>query len=374
MQKNKTVSVIVPIYNPPKELLYECLESIRLQKYTNIEIILVNDGSTDDISEFIDNYVQTAGADDKRWKAVHQDNKGLSAARNTGYQLATGTYIQFLDADDYFDPNLVKKAVNRALTTGADVVIENFIVRDYDSNKERVILHKDIFPSKQLFSLSDISQSKIGTIPYNVWSKLFKKSFLDEHHLLHDEQLMRAEDVLFTYTALLMTDKITVSLSPDILYRENLPTSNSKTNDRHPAASVLAWRKLYDFMQKRGYYEYYRKDYELAMMDSLDWHYERLYTEEGRIALARASKDLFNHVSLNFYHNYRVIVELMLLDVEIASIYQDKICQIADLHVVIDKLEKKILSHESQIYNLERPGVKLAARKLLGAVRRKVST
>ena len=97
-QKMELISVIVPVYNV-ESYLEKCIESIQNQSYKSLEIILVNDGSTDSSGDICDKYA----AHDKRIKVIHKKNGGLSSARNAGLEVANGDYIAFVDSDDYIE-------------------------------------------------------------------------------------------------------------------------------------------------------------------------------------------------------------------------------------------------------------------------------
>lgn len=368
------VSIIIPVHNTKKSYLIDCFESIRKQSYCHLEVIIVDDGSNKETADIIDKYVLSLKKNgDTRWHVLRQNNKGLSNARNVGYSKARGKYIQFLDSDDSFKVSLIQKIVERAEATNADIVVENFIAKDYASGEERVILHQGQFPPKNTFKLQELVESKIGAIPYSVWSKLFKKEFLDKHKIQHDEELTRAEDILFTYSALLKAKRISVVYDPYIIYRENLPNSNSRTNDRFPSVSVKAWEKLYNFMVKSDNLENYKKDFEAAMLSSLHWHYERLNTWTGKVELAKAAKKLFRKVNLTITHDFRVIVHLILSeDPEAAALIEEKNNQLESLRGIIESMHNNLQSFEARLTHLERPGVKLATRKLAGALKRKL--
>ena len=109
-------SIIVPVYNV-EEYLEECLESIQKQTYTDIEVILVNDGSTDGSKEICESYCQM----DSRFKLINQENKGQSAARNNGVSVSTGEYITFVDSDDVISSKYVE-ILNRYMTEEIDLV------------------------------------------------------------------------------------------------------------------------------------------------------------------------------------------------------------------------------------------------------------
>ncbi|MBR7928197.1 glycosyltransferase family 2 protein [Aerococcaceae bacterium zg-ZUI334] len=111
-----TISVVIPVYNVQK-FLVRCLESVLKQTYKKLEIILVNDGSTDDCSNICDYY----GTVDSRIKVIHQANQGLSGARNTGIRYATGKYITFIDSDDWIEENYILYLYELLTTHEADV-------------------------------------------------------------------------------------------------------------------------------------------------------------------------------------------------------------------------------------------------------------
>ncbi len=115
--KTDLISIIVPVYNTAK-YLKRCLDSIVSQTYSNIEIILIDDGSTDESGEICEEYAQR----DKRIKVFHQENKGLSAARNIGLDASTGQYISYVDSDDYIADNMCERLVNAILLHHAQVV------------------------------------------------------------------------------------------------------------------------------------------------------------------------------------------------------------------------------------------------------------
>ena len=172
---NPLVSIIVPVYNTKKEYMEKCFNSIFSQDYKNIEVIIVDDGSNIDTS----NYLQLC-CRKNNWKLIRQNNAGLSSARNNGFNNSKGKYIQFLDSDDLFDKSLISKAVINAESNSSDIVVENFSVIDDNTGE---LINKDILstrdlPQNRFFQWSDIEGNKFESISYNVWSKMFKKSFL----------------------------------------------------------------------------------------------------------------------------------------------------------------------------------------------------
>lgn len=126
METNK-ISVVVPIYNVEK-YLPRCIESLLAQTYQNLEIILVDDGATDRSAEICDEYAKK----DARIKVIHKENGGLSDARNAGTKAATGTYIGFVDSDDFIVPDMYEKMATALAEQNADIAVCNYLYVDED--------------------------------------------------------------------------------------------------------------------------------------------------------------------------------------------------------------------------------------------------
>lgn len=118
IEKNTSVSIIIPVYNTEK-YLQKCVESVLCQSHREIEVLLVNDGSIDKSGDICDKYALI----DRRVKSIHQENSGASMARNKGIDMAKGDYIMFVDSDDWIAPNMVEILLKAIITTGADMVI-----------------------------------------------------------------------------------------------------------------------------------------------------------------------------------------------------------------------------------------------------------
>ena len=125
------LSIIVPVYNVEK-YLDQCMISLLKQTLTNIEIILVDDGSPDNCGIICDKYAET----DSRIKVIHKKNGGLSDARNAGLDIATGQYICFIDSDDYIEKDMLKDMYDNIVRTGADITICNYCAVDNEGHKQ----------------------------------------------------------------------------------------------------------------------------------------------------------------------------------------------------------------------------------------------
>lgn len=198
------VSVIIPVYNT-KKYLRKCVDSVLAQTYDNLEIILVNDGSTDDSGALCDEIAKGFN----NIQVVHKVNGGLSDARNAGMAVATGEYTCFLDSDDWMDEDCIEEALNEAKNENADVVVWGYHTDFYDEN-ERSIKSHDVIPA-QFKNTEKIDENidvdkLIGLCGY-AWNKLYKTEIIKNIEFAKGISLV--EDILFN--ADVMTENTKVS-------------------------------------------------------------------------------------------------------------------------------------------------------------------
>ena len=226
------ISVIVPIYKV-ENYLNKCIESIVNQTYRNLEIILVDDGSPDNSPAMCDEWAKK----DKRIKVIHKENGGVSSARNSGLQKASGIYIGFVDGDDYIKFDMYEKLVANIKLSNCDVVIcgNYFVSQDY------TILNNNSYMNK-------IIETEPGIIPYAtnekfevccVWNKLYLMSEIKKNKIEFNENISVGEDFLFNYFYLKYTKKI--SIINDILYYYVIGRQDSQTENLSEA-SVNRWK------------------------------------------------------------------------------------------------------------------------------------
>lgn len=197
------ISIIVPIYNV-ESYLKRCLDSLINQTYSNIEIILINDGSTDLSGDISSKYAKI----DKRIKLINSSNKGVSCARNKGLELASGDYIMFVDPDDYIELNTCEMLIKNIGNN--DILIFNF----YSNLKKNNDYNFEIKTKYDVYEL----QASILNPTHNVnlkgvgftWNKIVKKSFLDKSKIkfLMENKKAVFEDCLFYYQLFDKTTKI----------------------------------------------------------------------------------------------------------------------------------------------------------------------
>lgn len=166
------VSVIIPVYNV-ESYLPRCIESVQNQTETDIEIILVDDGSTDNCGEICDRYAEN----DSRIKVIHQQNGGLGAARNTGIQATTSPYILFADSDDYMDADLAEKAYLAAETHQADIVMFGYN-RVYEDGRVDYSYNLPESLTNQTACSLEMCPELLTATP-SAWNKLYKTCLFD---------------------------------------------------------------------------------------------------------------------------------------------------------------------------------------------------
>ncbi|MBT9050682.1 glycosyltransferase [Lactobacillus delbrueckii subsp. bulgaricus] len=206
---NPLISIIVPTYNVEK-YIRTCIESILAQTYRNIEVIIVNDGSTDQSLEVISDLI----CSHHNIKVINQKNQGLSVARNTGIDAATGKYIAFVDADDKIKPDFVSSLYQIADKTGADIVRGSF--RDFNGNIPKGWVPDFNVPTNCGTIVLD--QFLSSNISFVVWSSIYRLDFINSNHIRFTPGIL-LEDGDFTARAYMLAKLVATSPEPNYAYR-----------------------------------------------------------------------------------------------------------------------------------------------------------
>ncbi|MCU7207418.1 glycosyltransferase [Turicibacter sp. GALT-G1] len=216
------VSVIVPIYNV-ENFVEECLNSLRYQTLSDIEVILVNDGSTDNSIGKIKHLLDSCNY----FKLINQENAGLSAARNTGLKYATGEYIAFVDSDDYVEPTFLEELYNTAIEDNLDIVMggyKKFQNNCYEEIRRNSNLYDTVMTGIEFLK----SELKYDDYRMEVWDDLYRSEFLKEYNLKFEEGLLH-EDELFTPLAFLQAKRVKLIESNKYIYRQRENSIMSNT-------------------------------------------------------------------------------------------------------------------------------------------------
>ena len=247
---SELITVIIPVYNVERYII-KCIDSVIFQTYTNLEILLIDDGSTDESGKICDTYVKK----DKRIKVSHKTNGGLSSARNCGLNHATGEYIAFIDSDDFVKNNFIQTLYERIIIEKSDIAVCNFDYVDENGNivPEYPLIAAD---EKQLLNKKQFWESFFlhGAVNVVAWNKLYKKSIFDsvryfEGHI-HEDVFIIPE---------IIEQVKWISFVKESLYcylkRDNSIVGKVKTTNTFDIDKIYADLTLAEYFENNGYFE-----------------------------------------------------------------------------------------------------------------------
>ncbi len=236
--KTPLISVVIPMYNAEK-FIRKPLEHLIHQTYKNLEIIIVDDGSTDNCADIVKQYAKH----DKRIKLIQQKNAGVSVASNTGIKAATGEYIHIHDHDDFVNLEYFEKMANAAILTNADVLCGEVNQPEYNFPK---------FDSIEIcVSLADKIEKTRANRFNPAWRYVYKTAFIRKSKLLFEPSVLGAQDILFSKPAIILAD--TVATVPGAIYNVvNTPTALGKNKKKLKQSiseeTKRAWKKYDEFI------------------------------------------------------------------------------------------------------------------------------
>lgn len=245
---NPLVSVIVPIYKIDR-YVGVCIESILNQTYNNLEIILVDDGSPDRCPEICDLYASK----DSRIKVIHKENGGLVSARKAGLKVASGSYIGYVDGDDWVGPGFIHSLYCSIKESNADIAIAGFSRDLFNSTKNILnaipsgVYEGEALESvkKQMISFGPFYRHGITTY---LWNKLFKREVIEPYQMAMDDRITIGEDAATTYPAIMASKKIVITDNCAYHYRQREDSMlKTATNHNNEYLKVMY---LHDYMKK----------------------------------------------------------------------------------------------------------------------------
>ena len=302
---NTLISVIIPVYNV-ENYISRCLTSVVKQTYTNLEIILVNDGSTDN-SEMI---CKKFEKDDLRIHYIKQSNMGLSAARNTGIKNANGKYLIFIDSDDYVNVHFVEDLYSAVVNSNADVAVCDFKKVDDRSediyNKEISIVEKfDDYKFDNLYN----DKSTVTTV---AWNKIYKKEIFD--NIRYPNGRIHEDEYVITYI-LEQINSIAYSSSKYYYYYQR-PNSITGSYSMKRLDILEALKERVQFFEKKNlkwlksralYDYYYQLCYQKKMM-SLYFSTEKDLIQKLDILIKNIEKQFFRNIYINPFRKLKILL------------------------------------------------------------------
>lgn len=252
------VSIIIPVYNV-ELYIRQTMDSLLSQNMEHIEIIAVDDGSTDNSLQILKEYEKK----DSRVRVFCQKNKYAGVARNVGIDNAKGEYLIFVDSDDFFSENLARDAYFTAKMKNADIVLFganhfNNVTGKYDDAKW--LLKAYLAPNKKTFCYKDCKETLYEITTPCPWTKIFRREFVIESGLYYQE-IQNTNDLYFVYTALAKAKRITVLDKKLVNYRVGITTSLQATKKKNPLCFYEAYKAWHDELVKSGVMEELHRGY-----------------------------------------------------------------------------------------------------------------
>lgn len=285
------ISVIIPIYNV-ENTLEKCVDSVINQTLSNIEIILVNDGSTDKSAEIAEKYVQQ----DSRIKVIHQKNDGASEARNKGLKIATGKYISFIDSDDWIDEKMYEELIEQAEAHNHPNIIRTYYYNVTQS--ETIPVHCFYCPNKENKKAILVENLKeiMKTCSYSACFGLWKKSFLDKHNLFFIKGLCHAEDIFFSWKAMIYNKEALFVFKPYYYYLLN-PFSITRSLNNKFIDLIKTFKFQKDFLIEQNIYKEFKYTYQTKAVFYFNFAFKRALIIRGfRFHRYPELKDFFNQM------------------------------------------------------------------------------
>ena len=285
------VSIIIPVYNAEK-YLRECLDSLTGQTLKDIEIICVDDGSTDSSLSILEEYKSRDG----RIKVLHQQNQYAGAARNNGIPEAAGEYLLFLDADDFFDLTLCEKVYRQGVRYKADVVF--FGAMRYEAKTHTNMIIKGYFrrallpQNRQVFSPLDPDVDVMNMVTAVPWTKAFRREFILKENIRF-QTLHNSNDVFFVVTAISAARRITYVDEDLTYYRRGHGMNLQQLKDEMPVCFIEAYTAVYEELKRRGLYERLEQSFINLFIRSAAYHLDTSSLWETRKVISRQLDQVF---------------------------------------------------------------------------------
>lgn len=287
-------SVILPVYNVEDYLEY-CLDSIVNQTFKDIEIICINDGSTDNSLKILNEYAKI----DSRFVIVSQENQGQGTARNLGIDIASGEYIVFVDPDDWIDLNMLEK-LNEKFQLYSTDMIQFDCLQHYDGKQRLKIkelsLLKVVYKKfkydlnhNKFFSWQDFKK-ELFHIPLALWNKAYSRDFLNKNNLRIPNTRI-AEDEAFSICCLLSTDKVYYIGEPFYHYRMRTGSTVHQASDKNFCIFDNI-KFLSEFLERKNLYTNLYEDFEKYKFDVLYNGFLRIPQQSSKLYLEECKKVL----------------------------------------------------------------------------------
>ena len=316
-KKLPLVSVVMPVYNVEK-YLSQCIDSLLRQKVQNIEIIAVDDGSTDGSLDILKEY---AGKDN-RVKVFTQKNQYAGTARNFGLTKASGEYVMFLDSDDFFEKEIIRDAYSVAKANRADILL--FGARYYEDaagnyREGKSFVKEHLAPKKQPFCYKDSPKYFYQLTTACPWTKIYRREFVLETGLQF-QPLRNSNDVFFVYSSLAMAKRVVTYNKTLVNYRVGMSTNLQATKKKSPFCFYEAFKAWHDKLKELGVLEKVRQSYVSAALEGCLYNLRTVTDPETKeLVFDRIRHEIFGELEItgyqeSYYYDQKNYADMCLIE------------------------------------------------------------
>ena len=276
MNNKPLISILVPCYNV-EAYLRQCMDSIIRQTYTNLEIICLDDGSTDRTPEILKEYEKK----DSRTRVISKPNSGYGATMNIGLKAASGKYIGIVESDDYIEPKMYEILCDAAEKDNLDIVRCRFIERNVIKSKDKVNTFSYVKDNGRVFRPTDVPSS--FTMKPSIWAGMYNREFLERNGIRFLETPGASyQDTAFAFKALATAQR--VRMLPDVLHNYRINEASSVSSPGKVFCVCDEEAEIRRYVNSLGRYEELKGIMALRAFGSYKWNYNRL----GPMKLKRA--------------------------------------------------------------------------------------
>ena len=294
-----TISIIIAIYND-EPFLQRCMDCVLKQTYRDFELICVNDGSTDKTLEMLKNYQN----EDSRIIIASTSNYNAGHARNLGLSISRGKYLLFLDADDFFEKDMLKCSINAIQESESDICVFRSNTYDYSGNKfidtpwtiDRTLLPRNVFSPK------DVSRNIFKLFVGWAWDKLLSRDLIIDNDLEFQEQ-RTTNDMYFVFMAIVLSKKICV-IDNVLVHHQRGYTSLSNTREKSWTCFINALRAIRKSLEENKLYDEYRCDFINYALHAILWNLN---------SLKQPQQPYIRFLHMQQYHHHSPCSVLLLL-------------------------------------------------------------
>jgi len=304
------ISIILTTYNV-ENYVEECIDSLLEQTYKNFELIIIDDGSTD-------NTLNILKTKYKNLNIVENDHVGVAECRNLGLLMAKGEYICILDSDDYFESNMLECMINKMEKYDADVAISSAYKFDTLTREEvitKYMLNENVFKGFDFFSPMDIKKDIFQLTVANAWGKMFKKSLIINNYLKF-QNLENSNDVLFVFSAITKAKTIVPVNIPLVHYRANNNSSIQGRKKEFPFEFIKAYEALQNYLDKEKIYKTYKQSFIKMIISIFLWNINAVNQDIQIQILNLLKEKYYNYFNIEDYvykndENYKILKQKM---------------------------------------------------------------